>query len=50
MLLGSGEPSRELATALRGLGAEVTVVADGTADADPAAVSPNWQGWNPISW
>jgi phosphoribosylglycinamide formyltransferase 2 len=39
MLLGSGEPSRELATALRRLGAEVIVVADGTADADPAAVS-----------
>ena len=35
MLLGSGEPSRELATALRHLGAEVIAVAD----ADPAGVS-----------
>ncbi len=35
MLLGSGEPSRELTTALRRLGAEVIAVAD----ADPAGVS-----------
>ncbi|MGO9157375.1 formate-dependent phosphoribosylglycinamide formyltransferase [Mycobacterium sp.] len=36
MLLGSGEPSRELATALRHLGAEVIAVDD---DADPPGVS-----------
>jgi phosphoribosylglycinamide formyltransferase 2 len=36
MLLGSGEPSRELATALRHLGAEVIAIAD---DADPPGVS-----------
>jgi phosphoribosylglycinamide formyltransferase 2 len=35
MLLGSGEPSRELTTALRRLGAELIAVAD----ADPAGVS-----------
>ncbi len=36
MLLGSGEPSRELATALRHLGAEVIAVDD---DTDPPGVS-----------
>ena len=39
MLLGSGEPSRELTTALRHLGAEVTAVNDDVADADPPGVS-----------
>ena len=39
MLLGSGELSRELTTALRHLGAEVTAVNDDVADADPAGVS-----------
>ena len=39
MLLGSGELSRELTTALRHLGAEVTAVNDDVADADPPGVS-----------
>jgi phosphoribosylglycinamide formyltransferase 2 len=39
MLLGSGEPSRELATALRRLGAEVKAVNDDGADADASGVS-----------
>jgi phosphoribosylglycinamide formyltransferase 2 len=39
MLLGSGEPGRELTTALRHLGAEVTAVNDDVADADPPGVS-----------
>ena len=50
MLLGSGEPSRELTTALRHLGAEVIAVDDDVADADRRGCRPSWQGWNPISW
>jgi phosphoribosylglycinamide formyltransferase 2 len=47
MLLGSGELSRELTTALRHLGAEVTAVNDDVADADPPGVSAEWARLEP---
>ena len=64
MVLGSGEPSRELATALRHLGAEVIAVDDyadapahGVADqslvipmTDADELAKVIQGWDPISW
>ena len=47
MLLGSGEPSRELATALRHLGAQVKAVNDDVADVDPLGVSAEWARLEP---